>query len=219
MAIVDVQNLSKFYDKRKILSDLCLTIESGEFISIVGKSGAGKSTLINILGLLDPKFIGNYKIDGIDVAKCKSSKMTFLRNKYFGFVFQMYNLINNYTVKDNILLPVLYSKNKKVDEKYYRSLLNELGIEHLENQYTVNLSGGEKQRVAIARAAINHPSVIIADEPTGNLDSDNTKNVLNMFRYLQKEEGVTTIMVTHDSNAADAADRKLCIKDGKLVQI
>lgn len=219
MAIVEVNNLSKFYGKRKILSDLNLKIENGEFISIVGKSGTGKSTLINILGLLDYKFIGDYKIDGIDVSKCKSHKMTLLRNKYFGFVFQMYNLINNYTVKENILLPVLYSKSKKVDEKYYLSLMNELGIARLENQYAINLSGGEKQRVAIARAAINHPSLIIADEPTGNLDNDNTQNVLKMFRYLQKEEGVTIIMVTHESNAASEADRKFCIRDGKLEQI
>lgn len=218
MVIVDVQNLNKFYGKRQILSDLELKIEKGEFISIIGKSGAGKSTLINILGLLDLNFNGKYIINEIDIAKCKPSQMTLLRNQYFGFIFQMYNLIDNYTVKDNILLPILYSKNKKIDKEYYRSLLRELNIENLEKQYTSNLSGGEKQRVAIARAAINHPSVIIADEPTGNLDNENTQNVLGIFRYLQKKEGVTTIMVTHDLDASNEADRKLCIENGKLVQ-
>ena len=219
MAIIDIHGLRKSYGQHIILSDLDFQIDQGEFVSIVGKSGSGKSTFINIIGLLDPLFSGEYVIHGTDISKCSRKKMTELRNQLFGFVFQMYNLIHNYTVKDNILLPVLYSKGKKVDEEYYRSLICKLKIDHLENQYAINLSGGEKQRVAIARAAINHPSVIIADEPTGNLDTENTKNVLDIFRFLQNEQGVTIIMVTHDPKAAMSADKALRLQNGKLVQV
>lgn len=219
MAIIDIHGLRKSYGQHIILSDLDFQIDQGEFVSIVGKSGSGKSTFINIIGLLDPLFSGEYVIHGTDLSKCSRKKMTELRNQLFGFVFQMYNLIHSYTVKDNILLPVLYSKGKKVDEEYYRSLICKLKIDHLENQYAINLSGGEKQRVAIARAAINHPSVIIADEPTGNLDTENTKNVLDIFRFLQNEQGVTIIMVTHDPKAAMSADKALRLQNGKLVQV
>ena len=219
MAIIDIHGLRKTYGQHIILSDLDFQIDQGEFVSIVGKSGSGKSTFINIIGLLDPLFSGEYVIHGTDLSKCSRKKMTELRNQLFGFVFQMYNLIHSYTVKDNILLPVLYSKGKKVDEEYYRSLICKLKIDHLENQYAINLSGGEKQRVAIARAAINHPSVIIADEPTGNLDTENTKNVLDIFRFLQNEQGVTIIMVTHDPKAAMSADKALRLQNGKLVQV
>lgn len=218
MAIIDIQGLHKSYGQHTILSDLDFQVEQGEFVSIVGKSGSGKSTLINIIGLLDQLYSGKYLIHDTELSKCSKKKLAELRNQLFGFVFQMYNLINSYTVKDNILLPVLYGQSKKVDKEYYHSLVRKLKINHLENQYAINLSGGEKQRVGIARAAMNHPSVIIADEPTGNLDVENTKNVLDIFRLLQKEQGVTIIMVTHDPKAALFADKTFRLENGRLVQ-
>lgn len=218
MAIIDIQGLHKSYDQHTILSDLDFQVKQGEFVSIVGKSGSGKSTLINIIGLLDQQYSGQYLIHDTELSKCSKKKLAELRNQLFGFVFQMYNLINSYTVKDNILLPVLYGQSKNLDKEYYHSLICKLKIDHLENQYAINLSGGEKQRVGIARAAMNHPSVIIADEPTGNLDVENTKNVLDIFRFLQKEQGVTIIMVTHDPKAAQFADKTFRLENGKLVQ-
>lgn len=217
MSLIDIQHLRKAYQDHVIFSSLDFQVEEGSFISIVGKSGVGKSTLINMIGLLDPFYEGQYLIKGTEVSGASNKDRTQLRNKMFGFVFQMYNLINCYTVKDNIILPVLYSQKKTVDEKHYRSLLKMLRIEHLEGQYAMNLSGGEKQRVAIARAAINKPAVLIADEPTGNLDVENTNNVLEIFRYLQSEQGVTIIMVTHDPYAAKTADQVYNLLDGKLV--
>lgn len=218
MAIIDIQGLHKSYNQHTILSDLDFQVKQGEFVSIVGKSGSGKSTLINIIGLLDQAYSGQYLIHETELSKCSKKKLAELRNQLFGFVFQMYNLINSYTVKENILLPLLYGRRKNLNKEYYHSLICKLKIDHLKNQYVINLSGGEKQRVGIARAAINHPSVMIADEPTGNLDVENTKNVLDIFRFLQKEQGVTIIMVTHDPKAAQFADKIFLLENGKLVQ-
>ena len=216
MSIIEIHGLSRSFGTRQILNSVDLTLRKGEFVSIIGKSGAGKSTLINIIGLLDAGFTGSYQFLGEDVSKLKPKQCAAIRNRQLGFVFQMYQLINSYTVKDNILLPVLYSKEKTVDDTYYKSLLETLQIAHLEHSLTLNLSGGEKQRVSIARAAINRPSLIIADEPTGNLDAENTEKVMKMFHYLT-EQDVSIIMVSHDSDAASQADRILRLEGGKLI--
>lgn len=216
MNIIEIHGLSRSFGTRQILNSVDLTLQKGEFVSIIGKSGSGKSTLINIIGLLDAGFTGSYQLLGEDVIKLTPKQCAKIRNQQLGFVFQMYQLINNYTVKDNILLPVLYSKEKTVDDAYYRCLLETLQIVHLEHTMTVNLSGGEKQRVAIARAAINRPSLIIADEPTGNLDAENTEKVMTMFHYLTQQD-VSVIMVSHDSDAASQADRILKLEGGKLI--
>ncbi len=216
MAIIDIQEISKHYNSREILIDLELKMNAGEFVAILGKSGSGKSTLINIVGLLDSDFSGKYFLDDINISCCSRKMLSLLRNQKLGFVFQMYNLINGYTVKDNILLPTLYNKKGMKTNEYYQSLLEKLQISSLENQHALNLSGGEKQRVAIARAAINKPSIIIADEPTGNLDSENTKNVLDTFNYLKKKN-VAVLMVTHDVSVASKADKVFYLDEGKLV--
>lgn len=212
---IEISGLYRSFGDKQVLNGIDLSLEQGEFICIVGKSGSGKSTLINIIGTLDSNYKGVYHFLGKDVSKCSKNELAKIRNSCIGFIFQMYQLINEYTVKENILLPLLYNKNKIVSKEYYHVLLEQLQINDLENKKVIDLSGGEKQRVAIARASINKPSVIIADEPTGNLDPENTEKVINMFKCL-KEKGVSIIMVSHDTDAASKADRILKLEGGKI---
>lgn len=216
MKVIRIENLKKNYGIKNVLSDINLEVEHGEFVVIIGKSGSGKSTLINIIGLLDNDFAGAYYLNDLNVKSCNCNQLCKIRNCEIGFVFQMYNLIGDYTVRENILLPTIYSKKTFVEYEYYRSILETLHIAHLEKELVNNLSGGEKQRVAIARASINKPKLIIADEPTGNLDPENTNNVLEMFKYL-KGQGVTILMVTHDDSVLCKADRVLKLENGRLI--
>ena len=216
MNIIEINQLNKIYGKNHILKDLSIQVEQGEFLGIIGKSGSGKSTLINIIGALDSDYSGEYVFERRNISKCSDKELATIRNKDFGFVFQMYNLVNHYSVKDNIILPLLYSNERKFEDDYYRVLLDRLNLVELEHKKVIDLSGGEKQRVAIARAAINRPKLIIADEPTGNLDPNNTNDVINMFKYF-KELGTTIIMVTHNMDVVKKCDRTLKIVDGKLI--
>lgn len=165
-------NICKSFGNRKILDNISLTINHGDFVAITGKSGSGKSTFVNILGLLDHNFSGEYTFNGNLISDLSENKLADFRNKNIGFIFQLYNLIHGYTVKENILLPMIYGR-KKVNREHYSGIIEKLDIAHLEQADVINLSGGEKQRVGICRALINNPDILIADEPTGNLDGEN----------------------------------------------
>ena len=213
--VIELNDIKKSYDKKTVLNGISLSVEKEEFLGVIGESGAGKSTLINIIGMLDHDYEGEYLFMGERVSNLKEKKLSCIRNEKIGFVFQMYNLVNMYTVRENILLPKLYSKDKYVSLELYDKLLESLHIKHLEKEKVINLSGGEKQRVAIARAAITSPKVIIADEPTGNLDPTNTMEVMGILKSMNKM-GTAVIMVSHDSEAIAYADRVVNLKEGML---
>lgn len=218
--MIELVNCYKSYDKEKtfVLSDLNIKIEKGEFIGITGKSGSGKTTLLNIIGTLDQLSSGKYVIDNVNISKLNARELAEFRNKNIGFVFQEYLLIPYLSVKENLLLPVLHvDKNKRKDyEDKAIHIASLLGIDKLMNQNTKKLSGGEKQRVSLARSIINDPLMILADEPTGNLDKENAIIVLKELVRINKTLGVTVIMVTHDESLLSVCDKVLNLKDGKL---
>lgn len=199
------------------LFDVNLKIKKGEFVAIVGPSGTGKSTLMNILGLLDHPTSGKYFLDGEDVSKLKEEKLAELRNKKVGFVFQSFNLLRRTSAIDNVILPLIYS-GKKRDErvKAATNALESVGLGEKLNSKSNQLSGGQQQRVAIARALVTNPEIILADEPTGNLDSKTGKEVMGIFKRLNKE-GRTIILITHSSDVARDAERVINIVDGRVV--
>ncbi len=199
------------------LNNVSLSINDGEFVAIMGPSGCGKSTLLNILGLLDNPTSGSYKLDGKEVAKLKESGRTDYRKGRIGFIFQSFNLIDTMTVRENVMLPLNNlpltrdEKNKRVDEA-----LSRMGIAHRAKHYPSQLSGGQQQRAAIARAIVGRPGLILADEPTGNLDSKNGAEVMQLLSELHKE-GATIVMVTHSHRDATVADRVINLYDGQIV--
>lgn len=207
-----------FHEKKWILQNVDVEINEGEMVAIIGKSGAGKSTLLHIIGAVDKKTTGEYYIDGQDIDKLRDSKIAKLRNQTFGYIMQDFGLLNEDTVYENIILPYLLgSQSKKnIKEKAYKNM-EMLGIKDLATQKVEKLSGGEKQRTAIARALMMDPKYILADEPTGALDSKNTQQVMKILRDLQKL-GKTVIIVTHDMDVANCCDRKICISDGHVVE-
>jgi len=217
--LIEVKNLKKEYRTddvvTKVLHGLTFNIEKGDFVSIMGPSGSGKSTLMHILGLLERSSSGQHKFEGKDVNKLNDNELAILRNEEIGFVFQSFNLLARTTVFDNVKLPLTYSKKKKDPNKRAKEVLESVGLGHRLYHFTNQISGGEKQRVAIARALINSPSIIFADEPTGNLDS---KSGIQIMEILQKlnEEGNTIILVTHETYTAEHAKRILKIKDGLI---
>lgn len=219
MKILKVKDLKKIYGKYenevRALDGINLEIEPHKFTAIVGASGSGKSTLLHCVAGLDKPTLGNVYLDDVDLYTLNDDKLSEIRRQEFGFIFQSYNLIPVINVYDNIVLPVLLD-GKKEDKEYVMRLINKLGIEKQIKKYPNELSGGQQQRVAIARALANRPSVIFADEPTGNLDSKTTNEVMNMLEWCVKEYRQTLVMITHNDNIAKTADRIITIKDGKI---
>jgi len=220
MEILKIQNLSKVYgkgeNKVEALKDINLSINKGEFAAIVGASGSGKSTLLHLLGGLDRPTGGEVIIDGESIYKYKEEKLAIFRRRKIGFVFQFFNLIPVLDVEENISLPALMD-NDKVDKKYLAEIIEILGLSDRKNHLPSELSGGQQQRVSIGRALLNKPSIILADEPTGNLDSKTSKEVVELLKLTAKRYNQTLILITHDINIASMADRVVTIQDGEIV--
>lgn len=204
----------------RALKGVSLDVGRGEYIAIMGASGSGKSTFMNVLGFLDTPTAGRYILDGIDGSNLDSDQKAEIRNKKIGFVFQGFNLLSRTSALENVELPLFYSGelNARSQTDKARSLLAKVGLSGREEHYPNKLSGGEQQRVAIARALVNDPAIILADEPTGNLDSTNTREIMELFTRLNKEIGITVIMVTHEADVAQYTDRKVVFKDGLIIQ-
>ena len=221
MNILEVKNLSKIYGKGdtlvKAVDDVSFTVEQGEFVAIIGPSGSGKSTLLHIIGGVDTPTTGNVIIDGTDITKLKESPLSIFRRRQIGLVYQFYNLIPILTVEENLTLPLLLD-GRKPNKEQIDYLVSNLGLgdrlKHLPNQ----LSGGQQQRVSIGRALANNPALLLADEPTGNLDSENSKEIVALLRKFSREHNQTVIMITHDERIAQSADRIIAIEDGKIVK-
>ena len=220
MTLIEVKKLNKIYGSGeaevKALKNINLNIEQGEFVAIVGQSGSGKSTLLHLIGGVDIPSSGEVIIDGKNIYKLKEKELSILRRRKLGFIFQFFNLIPVLTAQENIEMPVLLD-NEKIDKKYMNELLRILGLEERKNNYPSQLSGGQQQRVSIGRALANKPSIILADEPTGNLDSKNSKEVLELLKYCAKKYNQTLILITHDINIAKSADRVITIEDGEII--
>lgn len=216
--LIEIRNLYKSYDgKKNVLNDLNFHLRKGEMVVIEGKSGSGKSTLMNIIGLLDGFDSGTFILNGKRIRPHSQTRYSKMRASLIGFVFQSYYLIDSISVRENIMLPLLYC-DKSIDKNLkdtYMSLLKELDIIHLENKKVALLSGGEKQRVALARAILKNPEIIIADEPTGNLDSENKGIVIGILRKLV-QNGKSVIMVTHDVSISNETESIYSLKEGKL---
>ena len=221
MKILEIKNLCKVYGsgdtKVDALKNVSFDIEQGEFVAIIGPSGSGKSTLLHILGGVDTPTSGEVVISGTDISKLDETKLAIFRRRQIGLIYQFYNLIPILNVEENMTLPILLD-GKKPDKKLLRDLVNKLGLKervtHLPNQ----LSGGQQQRVSIGRALMNHPALLLADEPTGNLDSENSKEILALLRKFNKENKQTVIIITHDERIALSADRVITIEDGKITK-
>ncbi|WP_319579697.1 ABC transporter ATP-binding protein [uncultured Methanospirillum sp.] len=218
MNLIEARDLSKVYHRGSeeihALNGVSLSIQAGEFVSIVGPSGSGKTGLMNILGLLDAPSGGTVMIDGTDVTRLKERERVIIRRDSIGFVFQQFFLIPTMTARENLELPLLFSR-KKPDPEKTETILEMLGLAHRGDHLPHQLSGGEMQRVAIGRALMNDPKIILADEPTGNLDSASSEKIFDLFREL-REMGLTLIVVTHNTDLANRADRVFTIRDGML---
>ncbi|MBN8692804.1 MAG: ABC transporter ATP-binding protein [Bacteroidetes bacterium] len=216
--MIKARDIHKTYGQLEILKGVNVDINEGEVVSIVGSSGAGKTTLLTILGTLDRPTSGTLNIGGIDVYSLNDSKLAAFRNKHIGFVFQFHHLLPEFTAIENICMPALIAKTaKKEAEKKAEELLDYLGLSARKNHKPSELSGGEQQRVAVARALINSPKVVFADEPSGNLDSNSAKELHQLFFNLRKTYNQTFVIVTHNNELADMADRKLVMKDGNFL--
>ena len=217
MELLRVENLSKSYGKGEAkvdaLKNINLSIKKGEFIAIVGPSGSGKSTLLHLLGGVDKPTSGNVFINDINIYDLKEKDLAIFRRRNVGLIYQFYNLIPVLTVKENILLPAELD-NRKIDKEYLEDLLKTLDLKERENHLPSELSGGQQQRTSIGRALINRPSIVLADEPTGNLDSKNSKEIVELLKVSVKKYNQTLIMITHDTNIALQADRVITIEGG-----
>lgn len=216
---VELHNLCKSYGEKLVLDNINIKIEKGDFVAFVGESGCGKTTLMNLIGTIDKVTDGKIIIDGINVLNLKNKDLARFRNKNIGFVFQSYYLLPDLTVYENLRIPLTYSTipYEKHDE-IIDTILCDFGLEELREQYSVNLSGGEQQRVAIARAIINHPNIIIADEPTGNLDEKNELNVIQKLKQINAS-GVTVVIVTHSPKIASFCNNVYKIENHKITKM
>jgi|SRR5690554_250110 len=219
--MIKAQHLSKKFDQLEVLKNVSLEIQKGEIVAIVGASGAGKTTLLQILGTLDrpeKNVNSSLKINGIDVLNLKEKEQAIFRNKNLGFIFQFHQLLPEFTALENVCIPAFIAgKSRKDAENEAKKLLDYLGLEHRYQHFPSELSGGEQQRVAVARALINQPAVIFADEPSGNLDTQTAVNLHDLFFKLRDEFGQTFVIVTHNEDLANLADRKLVMSDGKFI--
>lgn len=220
--VIDIQGITKTYVNGKlsvpVLHGIDLVVNKGEFVSIMGPSGSGKSTFMNILGCLDRPTTGSYRLNGDEVATLSDDELAYVRNKQIGFVFQSFNLLTKLTALENVALPMIYAGvNKKMRIERATQLLQSVGLGERMDHLPSELSGGQRQRVAIARALANNPAIIMADEPTGNLDSKSTIDVMNIFRGLH-DEGRTILLVTHEPDIATYASRNVVLKDGIIVE-
>jgi len=220
MEILKVENLCKTYGKGetlvKALDDVSFSVEKGEFVAIVGSSGSGKSTLLHILGGVDRPTSGKVYVDGEDVYKLNETNLAIFRRRQVGLIYQFYNLIPILNVKENMTLPILLD-SKKVDEKYLDELIEILGLTNRVNHLPNELSGGQQQRVSIGRALMNRPTLLLADEPTGNLDSKASKEIIELLKLSNKKYKQTIIMITHDHDLALNASRIITLEDGKII--
>ena len=224
MSLIVLQDICKTYllDEMEVeaLRSVSLVIEKGEYVALMGPSGSGKSTLMNILGCLDRPTSGSYLLDGAEVAKMSTDRRAELRNRKIGFVFQNFNLLARTSALENVELPLLYSRHMSARRRHARAkqVLRQVGLADRMGHHPGQLSGGQQQRVAIARAIINEPAILMADEPTGNLDSRTSKDVMALFGELNEKDGITIILVTHDPSVARNAKRILVLRDGKIVE-
>ena len=217
--MIELKLIDKSYGNQKILDKISLNIKKGEFISIVGPSGAGKTTLLNIIGTIedfDKSEKSKFLINSHDITKLCDKDLSKFRNNNIGFVFQFHQLLPELTVEENILLPTMIKGDEKdSSDKYFIELISILGIDGILKKYPNSISGGERQRAAVARAMINKPSILLADEPTGNLDSKNEEEIISLFKKMNKDLGVTIVLVTHNHNFSKLADKCFTLKDGK----
>ena len=217
--MIRLENITKIYNEKvddtKALDDVSLKIEDGEFVSVMGASGSGKSTLLKIIGCMDSPTSGKYYLDDTEVTAASRSQIHKLRKEKIGYVFQHFALMDYYTAYENIILPLILD-SEQADEEKVTELMESLGIDYCKDKFPAQMSGGEQQRVAIARALITHPSVIFADEPTGNLDAASAETVAQMLTLAASKYQQTIVMVTHDRQMAEYADRILTITDGNV---
>ena len=225
MELIELVNITKTYHLGEIdvpvLKGVSLRIKSGELVSLMGVSGSGKSTLMNILGCLDHPTSGQYWLDGEEVSDFNADQRALVRNRKLGFVFQNFNLLPRTTALENVMMPLTYTEHSVPEREAKaraRAMLERVGLADRMHHYPSQLSGGQQQRVAIARSLINNPPVLFADEPTGNLDSKTSEEVLRMFQTLNDEQGLTIILVTHDANVAAHSQRIIRIHDGRIVE-
>ncbi len=219
MKILDVKNLSKTYGKGdvmvKALDDVSFSVEQGEFVAIIGPSGSGKSTLLHILGGVDTPTSGRVIINDTDISALDETALAVFRRRQIGLIYQFYNLIPILTVEENLTLPLLLD-GRKPDKQQIQDLVERLGLSHRLEHLPNQLSGGQQQRVSIGRALVNNPALMLADEPTGNLDSENSKEIISLLRHFNREYKQTVIIITHDEKIALSADRIIAIEDGKI---
>ena len=219
--IITVDNINKTYKngslELQVLKNISFKVDKGEFLGIMGSSGSGKSTMMNILGCLDNQYEGRYILDGIDISKSTENELSEIRNKKIGFIFQSFNLLPRLTALENVELPLVYSSVPK-EERHKRAneLLEMVGLKDRTHHRPNELSGGQRQRVAIARALVNNPSIILADEPTGNLDSKSEAEIIEILQKLNKM-GKTIVIVTHEPSIGEIAQRKIVFKDGEII--
>ena len=221
MDILRIEHLSKIYGKGdtevRALDDVSFTVPKGQFVAIIGPSGSGKSNLLHILGGVDTPTDGHVYVDGTDITTLDETALAIFRRRQIGLIYQFYNLIPILTVEENMTLPLLLD-GKKVDRAHFDSLVQVLGLQHRLGHLPSELSGGQQQRVSIGRALMNNPAILLADEPTGNLDSKNSKEIVELLRQFNKALNQTVIIITHDERIALDADRVIAVEDGKIVK-
>ena len=220
--IVRLRDVTKSYGSggaaTQVLRGVSFDIDSGEFVALVGQSGSGKSTLLNIIGGLDQPDAGEVEVFGVDTIRASDAKRAAIRNESIGFVFQAFNLLDHLTVLGNVILPASFARGATNVESRGREALRRVGLSDLANRHPGELSGGQKQRVAIARALFNSPTLLLCDEPTGNLDSETGKEVIDFFRELNAKDGVTLVIVTHERRVSSVAKRVIAMRDGLIVE-